>query len=121
MLSNIVPSSPEQIASMSERAREVVRLNIEALEALERSIDVSLARACDIIMGRPGYVVVTGMGMVTSLGQGKEDNWAKLTAGQSGIHRITRFPVEGMRTTIAGTVDFLFDGRVPAPDLEDDA
>ena len=68
MLSNIVPSSPEQIASMSERAREVVRLNIEALEALERSIDVSLARACDIIMGRSGYVVVTGMGKSGHIG-----------------------------------------------------
>lgn len=64
--------------------------------------------------GRP-VVVVTGMGVVTSLGQGKEENWAKLTAGQSGIHAITRFPVEGLRTTIAGTVDFVpFDN---APDL----
>jgi 3-oxoacyl-(acyl-carrier-protein) synthase len=29
-------------------------------------------------------VVVTGMGMVTSLGQGKADNWSALTAGRSG-------------------------------------
>ncbi|QCI69003.1 beta-ketoacyl-ACP synthase [Phreatobacter stygius] len=64
--------------------------------------------------GRP-VVVVTGMGVVTSLGQGKEDNWAKLTAGQSGIHALTRFPVDGLRTTIGGTVDFVpFDN---APDL----
>jgi 3-oxoacyl-[acyl-carrier-protein] synthase II len=64
--------------------------------------------------GRP-VVVVTGMGVVTSLGQGKDENWAKLTAGQSGIHTITRFPIEGLRTTIAGTVDFVpFDN---APDL----
>ena len=34
--------------------------------------------------GRP-IVVVTGLGMVTSLGAGKTDNWARLTAGQSGI------------------------------------
>jgi 3-oxoacyl-[acyl-carrier-protein] synthase II len=54
--------------------------------------------------GRP-VVVVTGMGVVTSLGVGKTDNWAALTAGKSGIHRITRFPTEGLRTTIAGTVD----------------
>ncbi|WP_296578620.1 beta-ketoacyl-ACP synthase [Phreatobacter sp.] len=64
--------------------------------------------------GRP-VVVVTGMGVVTSLGQGKDENWAKLTAGQSGIHTITRFPIEGLRTTIAGTVDFVpFEN---APDL----
>ena len=56
--------------------------------------------------GRP-VVVVTGMGVITSLGAGKADNWAKLTAGESGIHRITRFPNDGLKTTIAGTVDFI--------------
>src|SRR5262245_210312 len=56
--------------------------------------------------GRP-IVVVTGMGVITSLGAGKADNWAKLTAGESGIRRITRFDNEGLRTTIAGTVDFV--------------
>ncbi|KAF0136806.1 MAG: 3-oxoacyl-acyl-carrier-protein synthase II [Xanthobacteraceae bacterium] len=64
--------------------------------------------------GRP-VVVVTGMGVVTSLGKGKDENWTKLTAGESGIHTITRFPIEGLRTTIAGTVDFVpFEN---APDL----
>jgi 3-oxoacyl-[acyl-carrier-protein] synthase II len=56
--------------------------------------------------GRP-IVVVTGMGVVTSLGAGKSDNWAKLTAGESGIRTITRFPTEGLKTTMAGTVDFI--------------
>jgi 3-oxoacyl-[acyl-carrier-protein] synthase II len=56
--------------------------------------------------GRP-LVAVTGMGVVTSLGQGREDNWAALTAGRSGIHAIDRFPTEGLRTKIAGTVDFI--------------
>jgi 3-oxoacyl-[acyl-carrier-protein] synthase II len=54
--------------------------------------------------GRP-IVAVTGIGMVTSLGVGKSDNWAKLTGGISGIRRISRFPTEGLRTTIAGSVD----------------
>jgi 3-oxoacyl-[acyl-carrier-protein] synthase II len=52
-------------------------------------------------------VVVTGMGVITSLGAGKADNWKRLTAGESGIHRITRFPNDGLKTTIAGTVDFV--------------
>jgi len=56
--------------------------------------------------GRP-IVVVTGMGVITSLGAGKEDNWRKLTAGESGIRRITRFANEGLKTSIAGTVDFV--------------
>jgi 3-oxoacyl-[acyl-carrier-protein] synthase II len=51
--------------------------------------------------------VVTGMGVVTSLGAGKTDNWKKLTAGESGIRTITRFPIDGLKTTLAGTVDFV--------------
>ena len=56
--------------------------------------------------GRP-IVVVTGMGVVTSLGSGKADNWTKLTAGEFGIRTITRFPTDGLKTTMAGTVDFV--------------
>ena len=68
--------------------------------------------------GRP-IVAVTGLGVVTSLGQGKETNWRALTAGKSGIHRIDRFPTEGLRTTIGGTVDFLFDEPFTAPQLSE--
>jgi 3-oxoacyl-[acyl-carrier-protein] synthase II len=62
--------------------------------------------ASDDKAGRP-IVVVTGMGLVTPLGVGRAENWAKLCAGQSGIRTISRFPVEGLKTTIAGTIDFL--------------
>jgi 3-oxoacyl-[acyl-carrier-protein] synthase II len=55
--------------------------------------------------GKP--IAITGIGMVSSLGLGKEENWRRLSAGESGIHRLTRFPVEGLRTTIGGSVDFL--------------
>lgn len=57
-------------------------------------------------LGRP-IVAVTGLGVVTSLGAGKTDNWAKLTAGESGIRTITRFPTDGLKTRIAGSIDFL--------------
>src|SRR5437588_6910147 len=56
---------------------------------------------------RRPVVVVTGMGVVTSLGAGREDNWRKLTAGESGIRGITRFSTEGLKTRIAGSVDFV--------------
>ena len=56
--------------------------------------------------GRP-TVVVTGYGVITSLGAGKTDNWAKLTDGESGIRAITRFATDGLRTRIAGTIDYL--------------
>lgn len=65
-------------------------------------------------MGRP-VVVVTGIGIVTSLGEGKEDNWRRLTAGESGISRIDRFPTDGLRTQIAGTVDWVADEPYFAP------
>jgi len=68
--------------------------------------------------GRP-IVAVTGMGVVTSLGVGKADNWAKLTAGVSGIRRISRFPIAGLRTTIAGSVDEVFRDYMPPAELSE--
>ncbi|POO57305.1 beta-ketoacyl-ACP synthase [Agrobacterium rosae] len=62
-------------------------------------------------LGRP-IVAVTGMGILTSLGQGLEDNWAALTSGKSGIHKITRFPTDNLSTKICGTVDFI---DIPKP------
>lgn len=62
-------------------------------------------------LGRP-IVAVTGMGIITSLGQGIDDNWSALTSGRSGIHGITRFPTDGLSTKICGTVDFI---DVPVP------
>ncbi|HWF97331.1 MAG TPA: beta-ketoacyl-ACP synthase [Xanthobacteraceae bacterium] len=68
--------------------------------------------------GRP-IVVVTGMGVVTSLGVGMADNWRKLTAGESGIHAITRFATEGLKTRIAGTIDFVPIERPSSPELSE--
>ena len=65
---DIPASSPEAVGVMTDRAREVIRLNIEALQALERTVDSSIARACDVILSRPGYVVVTGMGKSGHIG-----------------------------------------------------
>ncbi len=49
-------------------------------------------------------VVVTGTGLVTSLGTGVEKNWQALLAGKSGIAPISRFPVGKLDTTFAGEV-----------------
>jgi 3-oxoacyl-[acyl-carrier-protein] synthase II len=68
--------------------------------------------------GRP-IVVVTGMGLVTSLGIGTADNWRKLTAGQSGIHAIMRFATEGLKTRIAGTIDFVPIEQLSSPELSE--
>src|ERR1700752_2981721 len=68
--------------------------------------------------GRP-MIAVTGMGVVTSLGVGKTDNWAKLSAGKSGIRRISRFPLDSLRTTIAGTVDAVYRNYMPPAGLSE--
>ncbi|MHC5230562.1 beta-ketoacyl-ACP synthase [Brucella sp. LJL56] len=69
-------------------------------------------------LGRP-IVAITGAGVVSSLGQGKEDNWAALTSGKSGIHAITRFPTENLNTRFSGTVDFLAESDVGASALSE--
>jgi len=57
-------------------------------------------------LGRP-VVAVTGIGLITSLGVGTEDNWQALTSGRSGIRQISRFPIDHLNTQISGMVDFL--------------
>ena len=49
-------------------------------------------------------VVVTGMGMVTPLGQGVDANWKNLLAGKSGISRIQSFDVSDITCQIAGLI-----------------
>lgn len=62
-------------------------------------------------------VVITGMGVITSLGRGNDDNWHAIINGKSGLHTITRFPTDGLRTTVAGTVDFMELESYSAPAL----
>jgi 3-oxoacyl-[acyl-carrier-protein] synthase II len=66
--------------------------------------------------GRP-VVAVTGYGMISSLGEGVADSWAGLLAGRSGIRRISRFPTDNMRTTIAGAIDYLWQDGDTAMDI----
>jgi len=63
-----IHSTSDDITRMTDRARDVIQLNINALVALERTIDVNIARACDVILNRTGYVVVTGMGKSGHIG-----------------------------------------------------
>jgi len=49
-------------------------------------------------------VVVTGIGLVSSLGIGTDANWAALAGGRSGIATITKFDASQFATRIAGEV-----------------
>ena len=49
-------------------------------------------------------VVVTGLGMVTPCGNGKDATWAAIKAGKSGIGRITKFDPSRCTCQVAGEV-----------------
>jgi len=49
-------------------------------------------------------VVVTGLGMLTPLGNSVEKNWQALCKGESGVRPITRFDTTECRTKIGGEV-----------------
>ncbi len=50
-------------------------------------------------------VVITGLGLVSPLGTGVQNNWEELITGRSGIRRIDRFPnTETFPSRIAGQV-----------------
>jgi len=49
-------------------------------------------------------VVVTGLGLITSLGRRVEEFWRRLLAGESGVSRVEAFDVSGYDVQIAGEV-----------------
>lgn len=66
-------------------------------------------------------VVVTGLGLVTPLGNGVQTSWASLLKSESGIRRIDTFDTEAYPSKIAGLVpqgtgpgQFNFEDYVPA-------
>ena len=52
----------------------------------------------------PRRVAVTGVGLVSPLGIGNEENWAALLAAKSGVGPITRFDASALSCRIAGEV-----------------
>src|SRR5207302_1706964 len=57
-----------------------------------------------LTMGMDRRVVVTGMGLLTPVGTGIEENWSALTSGKSGIGPITQFDIKDFATKFAGEV-----------------
>ncbi len=49
-------------------------------------------------------VVVTGLGVVTSLSCNVQDLWQRILEGQSGIHRLRCFDLEQFKVTIGGDI-----------------
>ena len=49
-------------------------------------------------------VVITGMGVVCSVGNTKDEFWESIAVGKSGIDRVTNFDPEDFRTQIGGEI-----------------
>ncbi|MDA0256798.1 MAG: beta-ketoacyl-ACP synthase II [Chloroflexi bacterium] len=56
------------------------------------------------LLSPPRRVVVTGIGMVTPVGIGREESWRALLAGESGVAPITLFDASEFEAPIAGEV-----------------
>ena len=60
-------------------------------------------------------VVVTGLGLISPVGNDVTTGWGNLVAGRSGIGRITRFDASAFTSQIAGEVkDFKIEDWIPA-------
>jgi 3-oxoacyl-[acyl-carrier-protein] synthase II len=55
-------------------------------------------------LSSPRRVAVTGVGLVSPLGIGNDENWRAIVAGKSGIGPITRFDASAFACRIAGEV-----------------
>jgi 3-oxoacyl-[acyl-carrier-protein] synthase II len=60
-------------------------------------------------------IVVTGLGLVTPVGNTVDESWANIVAGQSGIDHVTRFDASNMSVRFAGEVKgFRIEDYIPA-------
>ena len=63
-------------------------------------------------------VVVTGLGMLTPLGNGVDVNWKRLISGQSGIRKISGFDVSDISCKIAGQIPQKIDDPEAGLDID---
>ena len=62
-------------------------------------------------------VVITGLGIISPVGNTIEQAWQNILAGRSGIDKITRFDASTFSTHIAGEVkDFDVSKYIPVKD-----
>ncbi|MCH9643649.1 MAG: beta-ketoacyl-ACP synthase II [Gammaproteobacteria bacterium] len=60
-------------------------------------------------------VVVTGLGIVSPVGNDVETAWSNILAGKSGVREIDRFDTSELNTKIAGLVDAFDPNKVLSP------
>jgi len=52
-------------------------------------------------------VVITGMGMISPVGNSVSESWENVLNGNSGVSKITKFDTEGFETKFAATVNYI--------------
>jgi 3-oxoacyl-[acyl-carrier-protein] synthase II len=77
--------------------------NLTGAWARTGGMEVGFARARNRITW-PRRVVITGMGVVTALGDTLKPFWSGLCEGRSGVGAITRFPTSGLAVNFGGEV-----------------
>ena len=62
-------------------------------------------------------VVITGLGLITPVGNSVAESWSNILAGRSGIANVTKFDASGLACRFAGEVkDFKVEDWMPAKD-----
>ena len=64
-------------------------------------------------------VVVTGLGMLTPLGNGVDVNWKRLISGEVGIRKIANFDVSDLPCKIAGQIKSKIEDKEAGLDIEE--
>ena len=60
-------------------------------------------------------IVVTGLGLVTPVGNTVDESWASIVAGKSGIDHVTHFDASNLSVRFAGEVKgFRIEDYIPA-------
>jgi arabinose-5-phosphate isomerase len=72
--------------ALLERAAEVIRIEIEALQQLEATLDDSFLAACRTILGAKGRVIVTGMGKSGQIGRKAAATFSATGTPASYVH-----------------------------------
>ena len=72
--------------SILDRGAEVIRIEVEALQKLEESLDESFVEACHTILGAEGRVIVTGMGKSGQIGRKAAATFSATGTPASYVH-----------------------------------
>jgi arabinose-5-phosphate isomerase len=86
-----MPASVQERGEILEAAREVLRLEAEAIRVIEGRLDDSFVSAVELVLGTPGRVVVTGMGK-----SGAVARKSAATLASTGTPAFYLHPAEGV-------------------------